>query len=83
MLLHTFHLYQQLKHSSKYSSVGFITINMAQMQTMQMVHLPVVEDLGGGTLCLLKITLRTHTIVCEPQDYDSFHKMIESISSDI
>ena len=83
MLLHTFHLYQQSRHSNKYNSVGFITINMTQMQTMQMVDLPVVEDLGGGTLALLRITFTTHTVICEPQDYDSFHKMMESISSDI
>ena len=83
MLFHTFHLYQQLKHSSKYSSVGIITINMAQMQSMRMLNLPVVEDLGGGTLCLLKITLANHTIVCEPQDYEAFHSMMESVSSDI
>ena len=83
MLLHTFHLYKQLKHSSKYSSIGIITVNMSQVQTMQMVNLPVDEDLGGGILCLLKITLANHTIVCEPQDYESFHKMMESISSDL
>lgn len=83
MLLHTFHLYEKKNITPRYEATGIVTINMAQMQTMQMVNLPVVEDLGGGTLCLLKITLVTHTIVCEPQDYESFHKMIDSISSDI
>ncbi len=79
MAFHTFHLYEQINHSSKYSSVGFVTVNMDQIQTMQMVDLPVDQDLGGGNLCLLKITFATHTLICEPQDYDSFHKMIDQI----
>ena len=80
MLLHTFRLYEKMNLTPKYQTNGTITINMAQIETMQMVDLPVVEDLGGGTLYLLKITLKNCTIVCEPQDYNQFHRMMDQIT---
>ena len=79
-MYHTFHLYQQLRHSSKYSSVGIITVNMALVETITPKKLPVTTNNKDGIAYLLEISFSNHTIVVEPQSYEDFHPMIDQMS---